>query len=84
MPHLKCDSKRSPQAESRNLSFALPRNRICEGHTFRTMLNTHPSSWTERYSAVVGGAIFDYTEHGLRFQPPAIDEAGGRKVAGRE
>ena len=48
------------------------------------MVNTHPSSWTERYSATVGGTIVNHTGHGLRFRPLAIDEVGVRKVAGRE
>jgi len=48
------------------------------------MVNTHPSSRTERYSATVGGTIFNHTEHGLRFRPLAVDEVGVWKVAGRE
>ena len=48
------------------------------------MVNTHPSSRTERYLATVGGTIFDHTEHGLRFRPLAVDEVGAWKVAGRE
>src|SRR5829696_7083478 len=57
---------------------------IAEGHTFRAMVNTHPSSWTERYSATVGGTIVNHTGHGLQFRPLAVDEVGVWKVAGRE
>ena len=57
---------------------------IDQGHTYQTMRSLHPSSWTARYSATIGGTIFNHTEQGLRFLPLAPDQVGVWKVEDRE
>src|SRR5687768_9827424 len=63
------------------------RRAIQAGATFQALLDTHPSSWREmqRYSATVGGTIFNALgTPEARWLPLEIDQVGVFRLGGSE
>lgn len=60
------------------------RQQVRAGATLASLLQRHPSRWDERYSATVGGTIFNHREGRLHFQALGIDQVGVWKLGGEQ
>jgi hypothetical protein len=57
---------------------------IERGHTYQSLLESHSAVSHERYSATIGGTIFNGSGSEARYQPLDIDQVGVWRLYGEE
>ena len=64
-------------ADPRAAATDFIRRQVRAGATLEDLLHRHPSSWDERYSATVGGTIWNRNDGKNEYLPLNIDQVGG-------
>ncbi len=71
-------------ADPREAAKDFIRRQVRAGATMETLRHRHPSRWDERYSATVGGTIWNTRDGTNVYLPLEINQVGVWKLGGEE